>query len=64
MLYFMAYTYTYFRSHEYAGFQSVKFDMHEIDYGRIGDKTVQPKKPEQRLYSSQFIWGQLVGWFK
>lgn len=46
MLYFMAYTYTYFRSHEYAGFQSVKFDMHEIDYGRIGDKTVQPKKPE------------------
>ena len=69
MLFLMAFTYTYFRPHEYAGFSSVKFDIHEIEYGKIGmndEKKVpkKSKKPEQRTYSSQFIWGQLVGWFK
>lgn len=52
MLFFMAFTYTYFRPHEYAGFQSVKFDIHEIEYGKIGmqeeKKTTKKKKLEQR----------------
>ena len=36
ILFFMAFTYTYFRPHEFAGFQSVKFEMHEIEWGKIG----------------------------
>lgn len=57
MLYFIAFTYTYFKPFEYEGFTSPKFDGAELNYS-------SKRKTEQRTYSSQFVWGQLIGWFK
>ena len=34
--YFMAFTYTYFRPKEYDGFTSPKFEIHEIEWCKIG----------------------------
>jgi len=36
ILYFMAFTYSYFRPKEYEGFTSPKFEMHEIEWCKIG----------------------------
>lgn len=61
ILYFMAFTYTYFRPYEYQGFQSPPID--ELEWRKVG-AFKRKFKSEGRTYSSQFAWGQLIGWFK
>jgi hypothetical protein len=40
----MAFTYTYFRPHEYAGFSSVKFEINEIEWCKIGNENEKIRK--------------------
>ncbi|KAL4493614.1 hypothetical protein ABPG72_004107 [Tetrahymena utriculariae] len=74
VLYFYAFTHTYFTPHEYQPFNSEKmtisetemFNLELLDEDKKNTKKPNKKKnyEEQRSYSSQFIWGQLTVWFK
>eukprot|EP01016_Furgasonia_blochmanni_P024137 TRINITY_DN2599_c0_g1_i2.p1 TRINITY_DN2599_c0_g1~~TRINITY_DN2599_c0_g1_i2.p1 ORF type:complete len:672 (+),score=154.96 TRINITY_DN2599_c0_g1_i2:1413-3428(+) len=74
VLYLYAFTFSYFRAFDYKGCQSEavvvrKCDVHEPNkYEKIEHNTAELEAvslhSENKKYSNQFIWGQLVGWFK
>ncbi|CAD8155749.1 unnamed protein product [Paramecium pentaurelia] len=61
ILYMMAFTYTYFKPYEYVGFLSPPIE--DLEWRKVG-AFKKKCKSEGRAYSSQFVWGQLIGWFK
>ncbi|EGR30374.1 SET domain protein, partial [Ichthyophthirius multifiliis] len=67
-LYFYSFTHTYFTPHEYASVCSEKMKISETEMQNLHLLDTEKKKKkhyeEQRIYSPQFIWGQLTVWFK
>ncbi|CAD8070600.1 unnamed protein product [Paramecium sonneborni] len=62
ILYFMSFTHTYFSSTQYEGFLGKPFEENEFEY------IPQPKNRQKlalaKLYTPQYIWGQLINWNK
>ena len=63
ILYFYSLTHTYFTAREYNSHVSeeIKVALSEIT-GKLSDAKFQEKI--KKRYSSQFVWGQLVSWYK
>ncbi|CAD8090811.1 unnamed protein product [Paramecium sonneborni] len=62
ILYFMSFTHTYFSSTQYEGFFGKPFEENEFEY------IPQPKNKQKlalaKMYTPQYIWGQLINWNK
>ncbi|CAK79050.1 unnamed protein product (macronuclear) [Paramecium tetraurelia] len=62
ILYFMSFTHTYFSSTQYEGFNGKPFEENEFEY------IPQPKNKQKlalsKMYTPQYIWGQLINWNK
>ncbi|CAD8188948.1 unnamed protein product [Paramecium pentaurelia] len=62
ILYFMSFTHTYFSSTQYEGFNGKPFEENEFQY--IHQPKNKQKLALSKMYTPQFIWGQLINWNK
>lgn len=68
MLYMYAFTHTYFTPHEYEAHSSEEMVISPKEFLNFSSKKEELSRKkdfhDSRKYSSLFVWGQLVAWYK